>query len=116
MAHVRTHGASFFADLQRAAEEGFRAGGFNGAAVVMDPRTGEVLAFTSRPGYNPNDFAAGIDRSTWAGLNSDTLSQALEGPFQLSPGHRPGYGEENESWSEGPPQRAARPSVVVLPG
>ena len=36
-------------DLQRAAEEGFKAGGFNGAAVVMDPRTGEVLAFTSRP-------------------------------------------------------------------
>src|SRR5436190_5512714 len=28
-------------DLQRAAEEGFKAGGFNGAAVVMDPRTGE---------------------------------------------------------------------------
>jgi penicillin-binding protein 2 len=30
-------------DLQRAAEEGFKAGGFNGAAVVLDPRTGEVL-------------------------------------------------------------------------
>jgi penicillin-binding protein 2 len=60
-------------DLQRAAEEGFKAGGFNGAAVVMDPRTGEVLAFTSRPGYDPNDFAAGIDRATWAGLNSNPL-------------------------------------------
>jgi penicillin-binding protein 2 len=76
------------ADLQRAAEEGFRAGGFNGAAVVMDPRTGEVLAFTSRPGYNPNDFAAGIDRSTWAGLNSDPLkplqNRAIQGRY--SPG------------------------------
>ncbi len=76
------------ADLQRAAEDGFKAGGFNGAAVVMDPRTGEVLAFTSRPGYNPNDFAAGIDRATWAGLNTDPLkplqNRAIQGLY--SPG------------------------------
>ena len=75
-------------DLQRAAEEGFKAGGFNGAAVVMDPRTGEVLAFTSRPGYDPNDFAAGIDRTTWAGLNTDPLkplqNRAIQGLY--SPG------------------------------
>jgi len=75
-------------DLQRAAEEGFKAGGFNGAAVVMDPRTGEVLAFTSRPGYDPNDFAAGIDRATWAGLNTDPLkplqNRAIQGLY--SPG------------------------------
>jgi penicillin-binding protein 2 len=75
-------------DLQRAAEEGFKAGGFNGAAVVMDPRTGEVLAFTSRPGYDPNDFAAGIDRATWAGLNSNPLkplqNRAIQGLY--SPG------------------------------
>jgi penicillin-binding protein 2 len=75
-------------DLQRAAEEGFKVGGFNGAAVVMDPRTGEVLAFTSRPAYDPNDFAAGIDRATWAGLNSDPLkplqNRAIQGLY--SPG------------------------------
>ncbi|HKY21590.1 MAG TPA: penicillin-binding protein 2 [Vicinamibacterales bacterium] len=75
-------------DLQRAAEEAFKASGFNGAAVVMDPRTGEVLAFTSRPGYNPNDFAAGIDRATWAGLNTDPLrplqNRAIQGLY--SPG------------------------------
>ncbi len=75
-------------DLQRAAEEGFKAGGFNGAAVVMDPRTGEVLAFTSRPGYDPNDFAAGIDRATWDGLNTDPLkplqNRAIQGLY--SPG------------------------------
>ena len=43
-------------DLQRAAEEAFKGAGFNGAAVVMDPRTGEVLAFTSRPGIRPERF------------------------------------------------------------
>ncbi len=75
-------------DLQAAAEEGFRAGGFNGAAVVMDPRSGEVLAFTSLPAYDPNDFAAGIDRATWASLNTDTLkplqNRAIQGRY--SPG------------------------------
>ena len=75
-------------DLQRAAEEGFKAGGFNGAAVVMDPRTGEVLAFTSVPAYNPNDFAGGIDRATWAALNTDRLkplqNRAIQGLY--SPG------------------------------
>ena len=75
-------------DLQRAAEDAFKAGGFNGAAVVMDPRTGEVLAFTSRPGYDPNDIAAGIDRATWAGLNTDPLkplqNRAIQGRY--SPG------------------------------
>ena len=75
-------------DLQRAAEEGFKAGGFNGAAVILDPRSGEVLAFTSRPGYDPNDFAAGIDRATWAGLNTDPLrplqNRAIQGLY--SPG------------------------------
>ena len=63
-------------DVQRATEEAFNAvstaGLTNaGAAVILDPRTGEVLAFTSRPTYDPNAFAAGIDRGTWAALNSD---------------------------------------------
>ena len=37
------------ADVQRAAEEGFRHAKFNGAAVMLDPRTGEVLALVSQP-------------------------------------------------------------------
>ena len=48
---------------------GSTAAEFNGAAVVLDPRNGEVLAFTSRPAYDPNAFAAGIDRATWNALN-----------------------------------------------
>ena len=73
------------ADVQKAAEDGFAASGFNGAAVVLDPRNGEVLAFTSRPAYDPNAFAAGIERSAWAALNNDPLkpltNRALQGRF-----------------------------------
>ncbi|MBI2187532.1 MAG: penicillin-binding protein 2 [Acidobacteria bacterium] len=60
-------------DLQKAAEDGFRHAGFNGAALIMDPRTGEVLSYVSLPAYDPNDFAAGIDAATWASLNTDRL-------------------------------------------
>ena len=75
-------------DLQKAAEDGFRHAGFNGSAVILDPRNGEVLSLVSLPSYDPNDFAAGIDRATWASLNTDTLrplqNRAIQGRY--SPG------------------------------
>jgi penicillin-binding protein 2 len=75
-------------DLQKAAEDGFRHAGFNGAALIMDPRNGEVLTYTSLPSYDPNDFAAGIDRVTWASLNADKLrplqNRVIQGRY--SPG------------------------------
>ena len=47
------------ADVQRAVEEGFHAAGYNGAAVMLDPRNGEVLSLVSLPAYDPNAFAGG---------------------------------------------------------
>jgi penicillin-binding protein 2 len=58
-------------DVQKAIEDGFDAIGFNGAAVVLDPSNGDVLGFTSRPTYDPNVFASGIDRGTWVSLTTD---------------------------------------------
>jgi penicillin-binding protein 2 len=76
------------ADVQRAAEEGFRHAGYNGAAVILDPRNGEVLALVSQPAYDPNSFATGIDRATWNSLLEDKLkplqNRALQGTY--SPG------------------------------
>jgi penicillin-binding protein 2 len=75
-------------DLQKAAEDGFRHAGFNGSAVILDPRDGEVLSLVSLPSYDPNDFASGIDSATWAALNTDTLrplqNRAIQGRY--SPG------------------------------
>ncbi|MGE3513252.1 MAG: penicillin-binding protein 2 [Vicinamibacterales bacterium] len=75
-------------DVQKSVEDAFKATPFNGAAVVLDPRNGEVLAFASLPAYDPNAFASGIDRSTWAALNSDQLrplnDRAIQGRY--SPG------------------------------
>src|SRR5439155_16916441 len=75
-------------DIQKAIENGFDAAGFNGAAVVLDPKDGGVLGFTSRPAFDPNAFAAGIDRVTWASLTSDEdrplNNRAIQGRY--SPG------------------------------
>lgn len=74
--------------MQRAAEDGFRKTGYWGSAVVLDPRSGDVLTLVSLPAFDPNAFAAGIDRATWAALNSDELrplqNRAIQGRY--SPG------------------------------
>jgi penicillin-binding protein 2 len=75
-------------DLQKAAEDGFRHAGFNGAALILDPHNGDVLSFVSLPTFDPNDFAAGIDRATWSALNTDKLrplqNRVIQGRY--SPG------------------------------
>jgi penicillin-binding protein 2 len=75
-------------DVQKAIEDGFKVARFNGAAIVLDPSNGEVLGFSSRPAYDPNAFASGIDRVTWASLNTDELrplqDRAIQGRY--SPG------------------------------
>ena len=75
-------------DIQKAIEDGFDSIGFNGAAVVLDPANGDVLGFTSRPAYDPNAFASGIDRDTWNMLTTDEdrplNDRAIQGRY--SPG------------------------------
>jgi penicillin-binding protein 2 len=44
-------------------------GNFRGAFVAIEPATGDVLAFVSKPNFNPNDFVEGIDSVTWKELN-----------------------------------------------
>ncbi len=58
-------------DLQRALEDAFRQSGFAGAGIFISPATGEILAATSLPAFDPNDFAVGINPARWAELNRD---------------------------------------------
>jgi penicillin-binding protein 2 len=80
------------ADVQRAAEDAFRHFGlinakepYNGAAVVLDPRSGEVLSLLSLPAYDPNDFAVGISRAKWSEYNTSPdrplQNRALQGLY-----------------------------------
>ncbi|MBC7940136.1 MAG: penicillin-binding protein 2, partial [Chitinophagaceae bacterium] len=56
-----------------------------GALVALDPRTGEVLAFVSKPAFDPNLFVDGIDFESWRELNESIdkplLNRALRGTY-----------------------------------
>ncbi len=56
-----------------------------GALVAIDPRNGEVLAFVSKPTFDPNLFVDGIDADSWRDLNEDLdkplLNRALRGTY-----------------------------------
>jgi penicillin-binding protein 2 len=54
--------------LQEIVERAF--GERRGALVAIEPATGAVLAFVSKPGYDPNLFVEGIDPASWAELNN----------------------------------------------
>jgi penicillin-binding protein 2 len=73
------------AKLQEIADQAF--GNFRGALVAIDPNNGEVLAFISRPGYDPSLFIDGIDEDNWNELNNspDTPlnNRALRGQYPL---------------------------------
>ncbi len=69
--------------LQALVEELF--GARRGALVAIDPRNGEVLAFVSKPTFDPNLFVDGIDVENWRELNESIdkplLNRALRGTY-----------------------------------
>jgi penicillin-binding protein 2 len=66
--------------LQEAAEAAF--GDRRGALVAIEPATGDVLAFVSRPGYDPNLFVDGIDAANWQLLNESPDKPLLNRPLR----------------------------------
>ncbi len=68
-------------ELQKVAEAAF--GDNKGSLVAIDPTTGGILAFVSKPGFDPNLFVDGIDPQNWNELNTSPdkplLNRALRG-------------------------------------
>ena len=64
-----------------------------GAMVAMDPTTGEVLAFVSKPTFDPNLFVEGIDQESWRALNESPdkplLNRALRGTYPPGSTYKP---------------------------
>ena len=65
--------------LQHLVEEAF--GDRRGALVAIEPKTGDILAFVSRPGFDPNLFVEGIDAESWKGLNESIDKPLINRPL-----------------------------------
>jgi penicillin-binding protein 2 len=77
--------------LQKLIEEMY--GERRGALVALDPKTGEVLAFVSKPTFDANLFVEGIDQENWQMLNGSPdkplLNRALRGTYPPGSTYKP---------------------------
>lgn len=88
---LRTHAPTAGEDIilamdlkvQRTAEDALA--GRRGAVVAIDPNNGDVIAMTSRPGFDPNLFGRGITRAEYGALKDDIdtplLDRAMRGVY-----------------------------------
>ena len=69
--------------LQQVAEQAF--GNFRGALIAIEPKTGGVLAYLSKPGFDTNLFVDGIDTQNWELLNNSLdkplVNRAMHGQY-----------------------------------
>ncbi|HEY0826452.1 MAG TPA: penicillin-binding protein 2, partial [Ramlibacter sp.] len=77
--------------MQRLIEDMY--GDRRGALVALDPKTGEVLSFVSKPTFDPNLFVDGIDQENWTMLNESIdkplLNRALRGTYPIGSTYKP---------------------------
>ena len=77
--------------LQKLIEDMF--GERRGALVALDPKSGEVLAFVSKPTFDSNLFVEGIDKENWQMLNESMdkplLNRALRGTYPPGSTYKP---------------------------
>ncbi len=77
--------------LQEIIERAF--GDRRGALIAIEPASGDVLAFVSKPTVDPNLFVDGIDPKTWEELNADPdkplLNRALRGTYPIGSTYKP---------------------------
>ena len=107
------------AKLQEVAENAF--GDYRGALVALDPTNGEVLAFVSKPGYDPGLFIDGIDTDTWDELNNspDTPlnNRALRGQYPPGSTIKPFMALAGLYYGTRSPTRSiSDPGYYLLPG
>lgn len=80
--------------LQKMVEDLF--GQRRGALVAINPKNGEVLAFVSKPTFDPNLFVEGIDVENWRALNESLdkplLNRALRGTYPPGSTYKPFMG------------------------
>jgi penicillin-binding protein 2 len=78
-------------ELQKIIEEAF--GERRGALVAIEPATGDVLAYVSKPTFDPNLFVDGIDQQSWDELNNSPdrplVNRPLSGTYPPGSTYKP---------------------------
>jgi penicillin-binding protein 2 len=106
-------------ELQKVAEEAFQD--YRGALVAIDPKTGEILALVSKPGFDPNLFVDGIDPQNWDALNNSPdkplNNRALRGQYPPGSTIKPFMALAGLEYRKRTPEYAiSDPGFFTLPG
>lgn len=107
------------ARLQEFAEKAF--GNYRGALVAIEPSSGGVLAFVSKPGFDPNLFVDGIDPQNWDALNNSPdkplTDRALRGQYPPGSTFKPFLALAGLELNKRSPQYSINdPGYFSLPG
>ena len=107
------------AKVQKVAEDALA--GKRGSVVALDPRTGDIIALASTPGFDPNDFVRGLSVAQYSALNNDIdkplLNRALRGAYPPGSTVKPLYALAAQKYGVfTPTQEEFCPGVFTLRG
>src|SRR5580692_11852528 len=105
--------------VQKVAEEALV--GKRGAVVALDPKTGDIIALASTPGFDPNDFVRGLSVAQYAALSNNIdvplLNRALRGAYPPGSTVKPLYALAAQKYGIMTPQQTSYcPGFFTLPG
>ena len=107
------------ARVQKVAEDALV--GKRGAVVALDPKTGDVIALASTPGFDPNDFVKGLSVQQYGALSNNIdvplLNRALRGAYPPGSTVKPLYALAIQKYNiASPHQTEFCPGFFTLPG
>jgi penicillin-binding protein 2 len=105
--------------VQKVAEEALA--GKRGSVVALDPKTGDIIALVSTPGFDPNDFVKGLSVAQYSALANDIdvplLNRALRGAYPPGSTVKPLYALAAQKYGIiSPLQTQYCPGFFQLPG
>ncbi|HEX3398466.1 MAG TPA: penicillin-binding protein 2 [Steroidobacteraceae bacterium] len=105
--------------VQKVAEEALV--GKRGSVVALDPKTGDIIALASTPGFDPNDFVRGLSVAQYSALSNSIdvplLNRALRGAYPPGSTVKPLYALAAQKYGVISPQQVMYcPGFFTLPG
>jgi len=105
--------------VQRVAEEALA--GKRGSVVALDPKTGDIIALASTPGFDPNDFVRGLSVAQYSALSNNIdvplLNRALRGAYPPGSTVKPLYALAAQRYNIQTPEHIEYcPGFFTLPG